>query len=73
MIHADPWDEVSRLEDTLEVDLVRELERSRLRASAESFCVGACRVDGACRLAGAIRYREQCPLWRYVRAMPLRA
>ncbi len=71
MIHADPWDEVDRLEELLEAELLTELERSRLRASVESFCVDECQIDGRCRLARAIRHTDQCPLWMYVRAMPL--
>lgn len=71
MIHADPWDEVPRLEELLETDLLAELARSRLRASMESFCVGDCQIDGRCRLAHAIHHREQCPAWIYVEAVRL--
>ncbi len=68
MIHADPWDEIPRLEKQLEADLLAEFEASALSASAESFCVEKCLVDGRCRLAGAIQSREGCPLWTYVRS-----
>lgn len=71
MIHADPWDEVLRLEELLEADLLVERERTRLRASVESFCVDDCRIDGRCRLADAILQREQCPVWRYAKLAPL--
>ena len=71
MSHADPWDETPRLEALLDADLLAQAERSRIRASAEAFCVGMCRVDGACRLERALSSREQCPLWMYVRTMPL--
>lgn len=68
MIHADPWDEIPRFEKQLEVDLLAEFEASVLSASAESFCVEKCLVDGRCLLAGAIQSREGCPLWTYVRS-----
>jgi hypothetical protein len=71
MIHADPWDEVARLEEMLETDLLVELERSRIRMSVESFCVEDCQIDGRCRLARAIHHREQCPVWRYVELAPV--
>ena len=60
MIHADPWDEIPRLESLMEADLIAGLEQSRLRASAESFCAKSCRVGDRCP-----------PLFLYVRSKPL--
>lgn len=71
MHHADPWDEIVRLETILEADLRAELERSRLYASAERFCTERCRVDDRCRLADAIPDSHACPLWMYLRTKPL--
>ena len=73
MIHADPWNEISRLQDAMEADLLAELDQARLNASATSFCVEKCRVDCRCPLRGALASRAQCPLWMYVREMPLRS
>ncbi len=73
MIHADPWDEVPRLEALLEADLRVQRERARARVSAESFCRDTCRVDGRCRLGEVIPHRERCPLWWYVRSLPAQA
>lgn len=64
MGHADPWNETFRLESLLEADLLVQIERSKLRASAETFCVRSCRVERHCPLAGALHSKEQCPLWR---------
>jgi hypothetical protein len=73
MTRADPWNESTRLEDALEADLLRQLERARLWSSAESFCVESCRVDCRCPLAGALQSKDHCPLWAYMRMMPLSA
>jgi hypothetical protein len=70
MIHADPWNEIERLERLLETDLLMERERSRIYASAGSFCVETCRVDGRCPLAHALQSTQDCPLWAFARAMP---
>jgi hypothetical protein len=69
MIHADPWNEIERLEELLEGDLLAEIERAAFRAVAESFCVDKCRVDGRCPIAHAIQSKAHCPLWMYVRVM----
>ena len=71
MIHADPWDEIPRLESLMEADLIAGLEQSRLRASAESFCAKSCRVGDRCPLAQALDSRDRCPLFLYVRSKPL--
>jgi hypothetical protein len=70
MIHADPWEEIPRLESVLEAEVLAELEHSRLVASAEHFCVRKCRVDGHCPLGHTRHSRDVCPLWAYVRSTP---
>lgn len=71
MKHADPWDEIPRLETLLEAHLRAGLERSRLYASADCFCTERCRLDDRCRLADAIPDEHACPLWMYLRTRPL--
>ncbi|MBI4409308.1 MAG: hypothetical protein HY561_06340 [Gemmatimonadetes bacterium] len=39
-----------------------------IRGSAESFCVGDCRVNGRCPLTGSAQRAPSCPLWTYVDA-----
>ena len=69
MAHADPWDEVQRLEQLLDADLRAELQRSELRAAAEAYCVGKCRVHGACPIDEAIATKAECPLFKYTEAV----
>jgi hypothetical protein len=71
MIHADPWNEIPRLESVVEADLLAAVEHARLHAAAETFCVRTCRTDSRCPLAGTLRSKEQCPLWMYVRTTAL--
>ncbi len=70
MTLADPWDEIRRLEEVLEDDLLAELEQARLKGSVASFCEEKCRVDDRCPLSHVIRTRDACPLWMYVRSKP---
>ncbi|MBT8488802.1 MAG: hypothetical protein KJO65_08285 [Gemmatimonadetes bacterium] len=69
MSHADPWDEVQRLEQLLDADLRAELQKSKLRAAAESYCVDKCRVDGSCPIERALPVKADCPLFKYTRAV----
>ena len=39
-----------------------------MRASASTFCVDECRVDGRCPITGKTERDESCPLWRYIAA-----
>jgi hypothetical protein len=66
MSHADPWNEIQRLEQLLDADLRAELQRSELRATAESFCVDKCRVDGSCPIGHALHSKADCPLFMYM-------
>lgn len=69
MSHADPWDEVQRLEQLLDADLRAELQKSKLRAAAETYCVDRCRVDGSCPMEKALPTRADCPLFKYTEAL----
>lgn len=69
MLHADPWNEIARLEQLLDADLRAEFQRSELRASAESFCASKCRVDESCPIAHAIDSKDDCPLFMYIREL----
>ena len=54
---------ISRIEG---LTLFAPKSSKRLTASVEGFCVGDCRtLDGSCPLHIE---REDCPLWRFVRA-----
>lgn len=73
MLHADPWDEIPRLEALLEAELLTGIESTALWTAAEHFCTDGCRVDGRCPIAHAIRSRDACPLWTFVRSRALQA
>lgn len=73
MRHADPWNEINRLESQMEADLLAAVERAKLHDSAESFCTEVCRVDCQCPLHGALKSRGHCPLFMYVRMRPSQA
>lgn len=69
MSHADPWDEIQRLEELLDADLRAELQKSELRAKAESYCVGTCRAEGSCPIEQALTTKSDCPLFKYTEAL----